>query len=320
MLRVSLPAAAVGEPEDSQVRGMINNSDLDSEPVRRLIALAREEDLGQHGDVTSRLLPPHLLDGEGRWRLVARDAGRFCGKELLPLLFEQLAPQVELHWLGPKDPRGDLMRGEAIAECVGHVGQMLAAERTILNFLQHLSGIATLTARFVAAVAGTGAKIYDTRKTTPGMRTLEKYAVRCGGGHNHRTGLFDAVLLKDNHLAGIPTNRLAHTVFEMLNRLSALPATPAFVEVECDGLDQFNELLKVVGIDVILLDNFEPGEMREAVRLRDASGLRGKLELEASGRASLDTVRGIAETGVERIAIGAITHSAPILDLGLDAA
>lgn len=283
------------------------SNELNTEHVRRLIALARDEDLGAQGDVTSRLLPPHLLDGQGRWRLVARDAGRFCGRELLELLIAELAPQISLRWIGP-------------AELSGHVGQMLAAERTILNFLQHLSGIATLTARFVAAVAGTGAKIYDTRKTTPGLRTLEKYAVRCGGGHNHRTGLFDAVLIKDNHLAGIPTNRLAHAVFEMLSRLSALPATPAFVEVECDGLDQLAELLKVVGIDVILLDNFETDALREAVRLRDASGLRGKVELEASGRAGLDTVRRIAETGVERIAVGAITHSAPILDLGLDAA
>lgn len=293
---------------------------LNTDHVRRLIALARDEDLGVQGDVTSRLLPPHLPDGQGRWRLVARDAGRFCGRELLELLIAELAPQISLRWIGPADPRGDLARGEAVAELSGHVGQMLAAERTILNFLQHLSGIATLTARFVTAVAGTGAKIYDTRKTTPGLRALEKYAVRCGGGHNHRTGLFDAVLIKDNHLAGIPTNRLAHTVFEMLNRLSTLPATPAFVEVECDALDQLVELLKVVGIDVILLDNFETDALREAVRLRDASGLRGKVELEASGRASLETARRIAETGVERIAVGAITHSAPILDLGLDAA
>lgn len=296
------------------------SNELNTEHVRRLIALARDEDLGAQGDVTSRLLPPHLLDGQGRWRLVARDAGRFCGRELLELLIAELAPQISLRWIGPAEPRGELARGSAVAELSGHVGQMLAAERTILNFLQHLSGIATLTARFVAAVAGTGAKIYDTRKTTPGLRTLEKYAVRCGGGHNHRTGLFDAVLIKDNHLAGIPTNRLAHAVFEMLSRLSALPATPAFVEVECDGLDQLAELLKVVGIDVILLDNFETDALREAVRLRDASGLRGKVELEASGRAGLDTVRRIAETGVERIAVGAITHSAPILDLGLDAA
>ena len=180
--------------------------------------------------------------------------------------------------------------------------------------------MATLTGKFVSAVAGTHAKIYDTRKTTPGLRTLEKYAVRCGGGHNHRIGLYDAVLIKDNHLAGIPVNRLAHTVFEMLNRIETLPVRPAFVEVECDGLDQLSELVKVVGIDLILLDNFEVGDLRAAVQMRNDAGLRGKVELEASGGATLDTVRAIAQAGVERIAVGAITHSTPSLDLGLDAA
>lgn len=299
---------------------MLSEPEIDRDQFRRLVELARDEDLGPHGDVTSRLLPPLALDSVGSWHLTARQAGRFAGVHLVPLLLESLAPRVSVEWLGPGSPRGDVQTGEKIARFSGLVCQMLAAERTLLNFLQHLSGVATLTARFVAAVAGTHAKIYDTRKTTPGMRTLEKYAVRCGGGHNHRTGLYDAVLLKDNHLATIPTDRLAHAVFEMLNRLETLPSQPAFVEVECDGLDQFGELLKVVGIDVILLDNFDAASLREAVALRDRAGLRGKLELEASGGITLETVRKIAETGVERIAVGAITHSAPILDLGLDAA
>ncbi|HKQ49086.1 MAG TPA: carboxylating nicotinate-nucleotide diphosphorylase [Phycisphaerae bacterium] len=299
---------------------MLSEPDIDRDQFRRLVELARDEDLGPHGDVTSRLLPPLALDATGNWHLTARQAGRFAGVHLVPLLLESLAPRISVEWHGPKCPRGDVESGEKIALFSGLVCQMLAAERTLLNFLQHLSGVATLTARYVAAVAGTHAKIYDTRKTTPGMRTLEKYAVRCGGGHNHRTGLYDAVLLKDNHLATIPTDRLAHAVFEMLNRLETLPSQPAFVEVECDGLDQFAELLKVVGIDVILLDNFEVAALRQAVSLRDRAGLRGKLELEASGGITLETVREIAETGVERIAVGAITHSAPILDLGLDAA
>jgi nicotinate-nucleotide pyrophosphorylase (carboxylating) len=196
---------------------------------------------------------------------------------------------------------------------------MLAAERTLLNFLQHLSGVATLTHRFVTAVAGTHAKIYDTRKTSPGLRTLDKYAVRCGGGHSHRTGLYDAVLIKDNHLAGIPPSRLAHTVSDMLGRIEALPRRPAFVEVECDTTEQFAELLKVVGLDVILLDNFELEGLQEAVKLRDDAGFRGKLELEASGGVTLENVRAVAGTGVERIAVGAITHSAPAFDLSLEA-
>lgn len=292
---------------------------IDHEDVRRIIRLARDEDLAAQGDLTTRLLPDHVVNASGAWRLVARAPGRFCGTELLPILLEELAPEVRVEWKVPKDARGDVAAGESIARLAGHCGQMLAAERTILNFLQHLSGIATLTARYVAAVAGTHAKIYDTRKTTPGLRRLEKYAVRCGGGHNHRTGLYDAVLIKDNHLAGIPTPRLAHAVFEMLSRLQALPAEPAFVEVECDGMEQFEELVKVIGIDVILLDNFAVEDLRRAVELRDQLGLRGKVELEASGGATLDQVRRIAETCVERIAVGAITHSAPILDLGLDA-
>lgn len=299
---------------------MTHADEFDVDAVRRLIALAREEDLGPLGDITTQLLPPHSFAATGAWHLTSRASGRFCGSELLPILLEELAPEVRLDWCRATSLQEDLEPGQPAARLSGHVGQMLAAERTILNFLQHLSGIATLTAKFVSAVAGTHARIFDTRKTMPGMRSLEKYAVRCGGGHNHRTGLYDAVLLKDNHLAGIPTERLAHTVFDMLNRLESLPSRPTFVEVECDGLDQFAELLKVVGIDVILLDNFSTEELGKAVQLRDHEGLRGRIELEASGRAALESVRRIAETGVDRIAVGAITHSAPILDLGLDAA
>jgi nicotinate-nucleotide pyrophosphorylase (carboxylating) len=292
---------------------------FDREQLGKLLDLARREDLRQAGDVTSMLLPDTALTAEGTWALVARDEGRFAGAALLPVLLESLAPEVRLDWMKPDADRSGIRAGETIARLSGLACQMLAAERTLLNFVQHLSGVATLTHRFVEAVAGTHAKIYDTRKTTPGLRQLEKYAVRCGGGHNHRSGLYDAVLIKDNHLAGIPTNRLAHAVTEMLGGIPQLPSQPAFVEVECDAIEQVAELLKVVGIDVILLDNFECDVLREATRLRDEAGLKGKVELEASGRAALGTVRDIAETGVERIAVGAITHSAPVLDIGLDA-
>ncbi|MBX3394806.1 MAG: carboxylating nicotinate-nucleotide diphosphorylase [Phycisphaerae bacterium] len=292
---------------------------IDLNQILPLIEIARREDLGLHGDLTSRLMPELAVTARGRWQIVPRDHGRFCGALLLPALVESLAPEVVLDWIDPHADALNVEPGVPIARLSGRVIQMLTAERTILNFLQHLSGVATLTSRFVAAVTGTHAKIYDTRKTTPGLRELEKYAVRCGGGHNHRIGLFDAVLIKDNHLAGIPSSRLAHAVFEMLNRLPHLPSQPAFVEVECDTLEQFEQLLSVVGIDVILLDNFSLEDMRSAVAIRDARGLRSKVELEASGRVTLETVRAVAETGVERIAVGAITHSAPILDIGLDA-
>ena len=293
--------------------------EFDLTALKSLLDLARREDFGDHGDITSTLLGEPSINARGTWEVAPRQDGRFCGAAILPMLLKALAPEVTLDWVKPDADGAALKAGEAVAKLSGRVCQMLAAERTILNFLQHLSGVATHTARFVTAVAGTHAKIYDTRKTTPGFRELEKYAVRCGGGHNHRIGLYDAVLIKDNHLAGIPTNRLAHAVFEMLNRIPHLPAQPAFVEVECDTLEQFEQLLKVLGIDVILLDNFSNEDTRSAVAMRDAHGLRGKIELEASGRANLDTVRAIAETGVDRIAVGAITHSAPILDIGLDA-
>lgn len=294
--------------------------EFDSVRLRTLFELARKEDIGLVGDLTSLLLPETSSMATGSWELVARESGRFCGAAILPMLLDSLAPKIKLEWIKPEADRAPVTGGDSIARFSGLVCQMLAAERTLLNFLQHLSGVTTLTHQFVTAVAGTHARIFDTRKTTPGFRELEKYAVRCGGGHNHRIGLYDAVLIKDNHLAGIPTNRLAHRVMEMLNGIERLPSTPSFVEVECDTLEQLTELLKVMSIDVILLDNFELDALREAVSMRDSAGLRGKVELEASGRTTLETVREIATTGVERIAVGAITHSAPILDLGLDAA
>lgn len=299
---------------------MDSEVEFDMQQLHGLLELARQEDLGRAGDLTSMLLPEPAVTAMGTWELTAREDGRFCGSAILPTLLESLAPEVRSEWIMPEADRSAVRSGQVIARFSGLSCQMLAAERTVLNFLQHLSGVATLTSRFVAAVAGTHAKIFDTRKTTPGHRALEKYAVRCGGGHNHRAGLYDAILIKDNHLSGIPTSRLAHAVFEMLGKIGQLPSRPAFVEVECDTLEQMSALFQVVGIDVILLDNFELEELGEAVRLRNEAGLRGKLELEASGRTTLETVRAIAETGVERIAVGALTHSAPILDLGLDAA
>ena len=205
-----------------------------------------------------------------------------------------------------------------LARLHGPSRTILQAERVLLNFLQHLCGVATLTNRYVDAVASTAAQIFDTRKTIPGWRILDKYAVRCGGGRNHRMGLHDAVLIKDNHLAGISTRQLASKVRKMLSVASTLSPPPSFVEVEADSLDQFEELLNVAGVDVILLDNFSPENLCCAVRMRNSAGLRHTLDLEASGGITLDTVRDVAETGVERISVGQITHSAPALDLSLE--
>jgi nicotinate-nucleotide pyrophosphorylase (carboxylating) len=188
----------------------------------------------------------------------------------------------------------------------------------LLNFLQRLCGVATFTRALVEAVSGTGAAVYDTRKTTPGWRALEKYAVRCGGGRNHRHGLFDAVLIKDNHLSAAEKDHPAPAVYEMLNRLTSLAVVPDFVEVEAGTLDQVEELFKVMGIHLILLDNFAIDELRRAVELRDGYGLGGKVQLEASGGITLKTVREVARTGVDRISVGALTHSAVALDISLE--
>jgi len=199
----------------------------------------------------------------------------------------------------------------------GPLQKLLAAERVILNFLQHLSGVATQTQRFVRRVEGTRAQIYDTRKTIPGLRLLQKYAVRAGGGQNHRIGLYDGLLIKDNHLAAIPLKELAAYVAKVVAR-SRAETTSRLIEAEVDSLEQLKELLKVDGLQVILLDNMDCPTMAAAVELRDRVGKKGKIALEASGGVTLETVRPIAETGVERISVGAITHSSTSLDIGMD--
>jgi len=288
----------------------------DDEAVRRLIELAKSEDFGT-GDISSSLLE----DPQQRatFQLLVKQRGVFAGREIAAAVLAAYGTSVEVEWTasGVDGGRIDSVPTH-LATVRGPLGTILSAERVLLNFLQRLCGVATLTRAFVDAVAGTNAAIYDTRKTIPGWRRLEKYAVRCGGGNNHRMGLFDAVLIKDNHLSGIETPRLAHAVFEWLSRLSLRDIKPQFVEIEADGIEQVEQLLKVVGIDAILLDNFPLDQLREAVALRDGEGLRGKVALEASGGITLQTVRAVAETGVDRISVGALTHSAPALDLSLD--
>src|SRR4051812_4533867 len=274
-----------------------------------LIDLALDEDLGQSGDLTANLtIPPRAM---GSALFVSRSNGTIAGLPVAEMLAARL--DLELKWQASARD-GDLIApGSVVARIAGPLRPLLAMERPALTSLQRLSGVATLTRRFVDAVAGTRAIILDTRKTTPGWRRLEKYAVRCGGGHNHRLGLHDAVLIKDNHLAW-----LAHSDDPIGNALRMARAqAPAgtTVEVEVDTLEQLDRALECEP-DIILVDNLGPDALAEAVRRRDARapGVR----LEASGGVTLDTVRALASTGVDRISVGALTHSAPSLDIGLD--
>ena len=287
--------------------------------IRDLIHLARREDLGED-DVTSRLLV--RADASGVGTLVQKDVGVTCGLPIVEMVCrvydERLrVEQVPGFHLDVIEGRFSDAAATPLLRIRGPMRSLLSAERVILNFLQRLSGVATQTHRFVRRVEGTNARIYDTRKTTPGLRLLEKYAVRCGGGHNHRIGLYDGLLVKDNHLAGIEIKRLAEYLGQVVGR-SRSEAPSRFVEVEVDTLEQLREVLRVEGVDVILLDNMDCPKMEMAVELRDRAGRKGKLELEASGGVTLETVRAVALTGVERIAVGALTHSAPALDIGLE--
>jgi nicotinate-nucleotide pyrophosphorylase (carboxylating) len=240
-----------------------------------------------------------------RSAVVARRDGVIAGIPMAIEAFQQLDHAITIRVEAEDGQR--VRAGDTILGLTGHARGMLAAERTALNYLQHLSGIATLTCRFVDAIKGTRAQILDTRKTTPGWRKLEKYAVRAGGGTNHRLDLRSGVLIKDNHLAAIGGD-IAMAVSRA--RQLAMPGTP--VQVECDTLDQVDAAL-AAGADWVLLDNMSLDLLREAV-----ARCAGRAITEASGGVTLDTVRAVAETGVERISIGALTHSAPALDLGLD--
>jgi nicotinate-nucleotide pyrophosphorylase (carboxylating) len=279
-----------------------------------VIAQALAEDLGQVGDITSMATIPS--DARGSARLVARSPGVLAG---LPAV-GRLVAQFELLecWAPLLADGASLEPGTLIARVSGPMRSLLALERTALNFLQRLSGIATLTARFVAAVAGTRAVIYDTRKTTPGWRALEKYAVRCGGGCNHRFGLYDAILIKDNHLAWLQTAAQSDEpdpIPAAIGRARANTPLGTTIEVEVDSLAQLDCALKS-GPDVVLVDNFRPELVAEAVKRRDAVAPR--VQIEASGGVSLATARALAEAGADRISVGALTHSAPALDLALD--
>jgi nicotinate-nucleotide pyrophosphorylase (carboxylating) len=275
------------------------------------VARALDEDLGGRGDITSMASIPAAQ--RGRATVVSRGEGVLAGVRVAEIVASRAGLQLAVH----AEDGARLARGTRVATLEGPFASILAHERTVLNFLTLLSGNATLAARFADAVRGTRAAICDTRKTVPGLRTLQKYATRCGGATLHRIGLFDAVLLKDNHLGAFAAGTLAERVRQAAR--SARAAGPvAFVECEVDSLAQLDELLALEQgvLDMVLLDNMGPATLAEAVRRRDARAPH--VQLEASGGVRLDTVRAIAESGVDRISVGAITHSAPALDLGLD--
>jgi nicotinate-nucleotide pyrophosphorylase (carboxylating) len=285
--------------------------EVEAQNARTLIDLVLAEDLGQVGDITSTATIPSWA--QGRARLVARAPGVLAGLPVVELLVGHF--QLGNGWRPHLRDGHRLERGNTIAQIAGPVRSILVLERTALNFLQRLSGIATLTARFVEAVEGNPAKILDTRKTTPGWRALEKYAVRCGGGRNHRMGLHDAVLIKDNHLAWLRSRGGTDAVILAVAAARAHAPKAALIEVEVDSLDQLDLALRC-GPDIILVDNLGPEALIEAVRRRNA--VAPAIELEASGGVTLETVRDLARTGVDRISIGALTHSAPALDIALD--
>jgi nicotinate-nucleotide pyrophosphorylase (carboxylating) len=287
---------------DEAVRGQLVAAGLDPAQVADLISRAVDEDLDGGVDVTTAATVPE--EQRATLDLVARAGGVVAGVPVAAAVFSFVCgPDVRVRTVVPD---GTLVsRGDVVLSATGGTHGLLQAERPALNLLGHLSGIATATRHWVDAVAGTNASIRDTRKTTPGMRRLEKYAVRCGGGVNHRMSLSDAALVKDNHVVAAGSVAAA---FEAVR--SRFPGVP--VEVEVDSLAQLDEVL-TAGADLVLLDNFAVPELREAVRMN-----AGRAKLEASGGLTLDAARDVAETGVDYLAIGALTHSAPVLDIGAD--
>ncbi len=285
------------------------------EPERQaaetLIGLALAEDLADVGDLTSDAL---IAAGDlAEVNVVVRRDGVVSGGPVAERVFQRLDPSVT--W---RQAVGDGTRvgpGTVVATVAGPLRSVLTGERTALNFLTHLGGIATLTRRFVDAAAGTRAQILDTRKTHPGYRLLEKYAVRCGGGTNHRMGLYDGVLIKDNHLAGWSAYHPGATLADAIRHVRSVHGPGVAIEVEVDTLDQLADVLEA-SPQIVLLDNMPPEQIRRAVALRDAR--QPATLLEASGGVTLEGIPAIAATGVERISAGGLTHSAPALDVAFD--
>jgi nicotinate-nucleotide pyrophosphorylase (carboxylating) len=281
---------------------LVSLSEEERQTVGATVAAALAEDIGS-GDLTAALIDEDEIVGA---TIVAREPLVLAGHPWATEVFRQLDERVQADWYLEDGQNAEA--GDVICKLVGPARALLSGERTALNFLQTLSATATTTASFVAAVKGTGARVLDTRKTLPGLRQAQKYAVRCGGGHNHRSGLYDAILIKENHI------RSAGSITEALRRAQAA-AADVLVEVEVETLDELREALDA-GAERILLDNFSIADLREAVAINAAYGYVGA-ELEASGNVSLETIREIAETGVDYISTGAVTKNIRAIDLSM---
>lgn len=294
--------------------------DLLQDDCRQLLDLAVREDLGREHDWSTLSLIPESAMGEVS--IVARQEGVLAGSQIIDLMIDELELDIEVAY--HLSDRSAMVPGDKLITLSGSVRDLLTTERIVLNFLGRLVGIATLTRTYVQQVEGTSAKVYDTRKTTPGWRRMEKYAVGCGGGTNHRTGLYEAVMLKDNHLAwytqftgkSAQLGDLVGIVRQFLiDQLGEANGSQRIIEIEVDRIEQLKQVLPSQP-DIVLLDNMDCDTLTAAVKLRDE--LAPSVQLEASGGVNLQTIRGIAETGVERISVGALTHSAVNVDLGYD--
>ena len=278
-----------------------------SRDIRDLIDAALAEDAGQGDPTTDALVEPSLT---GSATLVTREDGVIAGVDVAVAVFTQFDP--DLHAESLAEDGSTVGAGDRLASVSGSLASILKAERTAVNFLQHLSGVATMTRRYVDAVQGYRAQIVDTRKTTPGLRKLEKHAVAMGGGRNHRYNLADGILIKDNHIEAMALQGIG--IGEVVKRAHAVASHMIKVEIEVETLEQLEEVLDA-GADLVLLDNMEPEQMETAVRITG-----GRALLEASGGITLETVRDVASTGVDIISVGALTHSAAALNISLDMA
>jgi nicotinate-nucleotide pyrophosphorylase (carboxylating) len=301
----AMPLASTSTLATSRLATSLKRADAFLSPLEIEAAVTRalDEDLGRAGDITSTATIPE--DRAGRAVVVARQAGVIAGLPLVVMAFRRLDPEIAIT---PHARDGEAAsRGAKLMTISGNARALLGAERVALNFLGHLSGIATATAAFFARISHTKARIICTRKTTPGLRALEKYAVRCGGGYNHRFGLDDAILIKDNHIA------VAGGIKPVLERAKGAAGHLVKIEIEVDSLNQFKEVLDVGLADVVLIDNFDLEAMRKAVAMG-----AGRVVIEASGGITLESAAAIAETGVDYLSSGALTHSVQNLDIGLD--